>query len=347
MAEEELWADARETAEDLATRCRICLGDEESAEDPLVSPCACRGSQALIHWRCLEKCQQSALRSGVASHKCTVCLETFSVTLAMTEIPPLHSGKLLVANESLEGTFSRSVILLCHADAIRARGLVLTRPLRQPPGEMQGMLPRTVFLRGGPVCGGRFGLVRYVIGRVGRVPHASFPHAVALADDDGSSRKVWLPDTWSPLGFREMLALVTRLLDEDEDCEVLIFAGYCAWGPQQLDGELRQGVWGLVDGTLSDVDACRRVARAGLLDGDHAEQDGGSEAGSGGLWEEMDIQRVTWVNPASLPPPHPLPPALPHAASGSEGVAASLKPPGPEPGAGTGAGPADDDVGSE
>lgn len=34
--------------------CRICLSPEEEEEDPLISPCKCKGSMSSIHYECLK-----------------------------------------------------------------------------------------------------------------------------------------------------------------------------------------------------------------------------------------------------------------------------------------------------
>jgi len=34
--------------------CRICLDEEDSAENPLIAPCKCSGSLGLIHLNCLK-----------------------------------------------------------------------------------------------------------------------------------------------------------------------------------------------------------------------------------------------------------------------------------------------------
>jgi len=36
------------------TACRICLGEENEAKNPLISPCLCSGSMKHIHVDCLK-----------------------------------------------------------------------------------------------------------------------------------------------------------------------------------------------------------------------------------------------------------------------------------------------------
>lgn len=66
-AEEEDEADAG------ADCCRFCFGGG-CAQSPLLSPCACRGTQAFVHAHCLEAWQRSALISrGALESCCRVC----------------------------------------------------------------------------------------------------------------------------------------------------------------------------------------------------------------------------------------------------------------------------------
>mmetsp|Transcript_23640 Transcript_23640/g.23391 ORF Transcript_23640/g.23391 Transcript_23640/m.23391 type:complete len:180 (+) Transcript_23640:36-575(+) len=37
------------------TTCRICFGESEGSENPLISPCSCTGSVKFIHLRCLQR----------------------------------------------------------------------------------------------------------------------------------------------------------------------------------------------------------------------------------------------------------------------------------------------------
>lgn len=38
-----------------ATVCRICLGEENTEENPMISPCKCAGSMGCIHIECLRE----------------------------------------------------------------------------------------------------------------------------------------------------------------------------------------------------------------------------------------------------------------------------------------------------
>lgn len=55
--------------------CRVCFEGAEPGASPLVSPCQCTGSQAVIHRSCLRRWQRAALGSGnpARARVCGVC----------------------------------------------------------------------------------------------------------------------------------------------------------------------------------------------------------------------------------------------------------------------------------
>jgi hypothetical protein len=79
-AEESASAGAGEEA-----ACRFCFGGASDGE--LISPCACRGTQAHVHVSCLREWQRSALVSrGAREGVCRVCAAPFALPR-----PPLHA----------------------------------------------------------------------------------------------------------------------------------------------------------------------------------------------------------------------------------------------------------------
>lgn len=146
------------------------------------------------------------------------------------------AGSLLVATPALgDPTFLRSVVLLLDHDDDGALGVVINRPTDV---EVESVLPTwrsfatgpQVVFEGGPVA---------------------LDSALGLAD---------VPGDEEPLGFRRVtgrLGLVDldtppELL-EDELRSMRIFAGYAGWGAGQLEGELREGAWYVVDAEPGDV----------------------------------------------------------------------------------------------
>lgn len=148
------------------------------------------------------------------------------------------TGRLLVATPALgDPTFARSVVLLLDHDEEGALGVVINRPT---PVEVGQVLPTWqqfttspgVLFQGGPVAlDSALGL-------------AVMP---AQGDDE-------------PLGWRRVVDGL-GLVDLDTPPEVLaaemvdlrIFAGYAGWGAGQLEAELVEGAWYVVQAEPRDA----------------------------------------------------------------------------------------------
>ncbi|MGX2996936.1 YqgE/AlgH family protein [Streptomyces sp. JNUCC 64] len=156
----------------------------------------------------------------------------------MTEVSSL-TGRLLVATPALaDPNFDRAVVLLLDHDEEGSLGVVLNRPTPVDVGDVLadwGALagePGVVF-QGGPV---------------------SLDSALALAVVPGGSGET------APLGWRPVHGAI-GLVDLETPPELLaaalgslrIFAGYAGWGPGQLEAELREGAWYLVESEPGDV----------------------------------------------------------------------------------------------
>ncbi|EST23803.1 MULTISPECIES: YqgE/AlgH family protein [Streptomyces] len=166
----------------------------------------------------------------------------------MTEVSSL-TGRLLVATPALaDPNFDRAVVLLLDHDEEGSLGVVLNRPTPVDVGdilESWGGLagdPGVVF-QGGPV---------------------SLDSALGLAV---------IPGDEGPLGWRRVHGAI-GLVDLETPPELLaralgslrIFAGYAGWGPGQLENELTEGAWYVVESEPGDVSSPRpeRLWRAVL-----------------------------------------------------------------------------------
>jgi putative transcriptional regulator len=145
-------------------------------------------------------------------------------------------GRLLVATPVLtEGTFSRSVVqLLQHAEEDGALGVVLTRPSGTPLAEV---LPGWALLSPDPVMVFEGGPVQQTaaicLGRLalGAPPEPSYVTVPGAP---------WL-----------------GTVDLDQDAadaveEVRVFAGYAGWSPGQLEAEVEEGAWWVLDALPGD-----------------------------------------------------------------------------------------------
>jgi putative transcriptional regulator len=161
----------------------------------------------------------------------------------MTEVSSL-TGRLLVATPALaDPNFDRAVVLLLDHDEQGSLGVVLNRPTPVGVGDVLAPWaalagePGVVF-QGGPV---------------------SLDSALALAVVPGEDRPGHPAD---PLGWRRVHGAI-GLVDLEAPPELLaaelgslrVFAGYAGWGPGQLEDELSEGAWWVVDSEPGDVSA--------------------------------------------------------------------------------------------
>ncbi|MEU4093962.1 YqgE/AlgH family protein [Streptomyces sp. NPDC026673] len=159
----------------------------------------------------------------------------------MTEVSSL-TGRLLVATPALaDPNFDRAVVLLLDHDEEGTLGVVLNRPtpvgvgdVLEPWAGLAGA-PQVVF-QGGPV---------------------SLDSALGLAVVPGEPRD---GEDDEPLGWRRVYGAI-GLVDLEAPPELLaaelgslrIFAGYAGWGPGQLEDELGEGAWYVVESEPGDV----------------------------------------------------------------------------------------------
>ncbi len=149
--------------------------------------------------------------------------------------PASCKGKLLVATPPLsDPNFDRTVVYILEHTTDGAVGVVLNRPTDEDaPGELHAwtdhMSPPATLFNGGPVD-----------------PSALIALARLTGAVDGS---------WSQVA--EGLGSIDLMLDPWEvahDVHALrVFRGYSGWGSEQLDDELREGAWIVLDAELTDV----------------------------------------------------------------------------------------------
>lgn len=145
-------------------------------------------------------------------------------------------GKLLVAAPMMrEPTFSRTVISVLEHSEDGALGVVINRPGDAslldvvPPVAELASQPAVLFA-GGPV-----------------EPHAAIALGVVAS---GAPAEGWRP---------VIPPVVTVDLDVDPVIlaaslrELRVFAGYAGWSDGQLEGEIAQGAWYVVDSLPSDA----------------------------------------------------------------------------------------------
>jgi len=147
------------------------------------------------------------------------------------------AGKLLVASLSLtDANFFRTVVLMCMHDDESALGLVLNRPLENEP--VEDHLPQFAALAARPGVVFQGGPVEtssaLVLGR---------QHDWVITPTTNSVvRRTALLDLAMP--FEEVGPTLA---------EVRVFAGYAGWTAGQLESELEQEAWFVVDALETDL----------------------------------------------------------------------------------------------
>lgn len=156
----------------------------------------------------------------------------------------LRAGRLLVSSARLEDpNFRRTVVLLLNADEDGALGVVLNRPGELSVGEVlpdwAGLAEPDVLFQGGPV-------------------EVNAALAVGLRRTDAAADQVPHP---APLGGFQVLTGDLGLVDLDRSRADLpvgltalrIYVGYAGWGAEQLQAELAEGSWHILDPQPGDL----------------------------------------------------------------------------------------------
>lgn len=156
--------------------------------------------------------------------------------MAESQSASVRVGQLLIASAALrDPNFTRSLVLILDTDDDGALGVVLNRPTPVPVEEVleawrdQVSEPGTLF-QGGPV---------------------GTDSAIAV----GRRR-----DAEPPVGFRALFGEI-GLVDLDTPPELMdgalvrlrVFAGYSGWGTGQLEAEIAEGSWYVVEAEPDDI----------------------------------------------------------------------------------------------
>lgn len=154
----------------------------------------------------------------------------------MNESLEALTGKLLVASPQLDDSnFARTVILVCSHDAEGAFGLVLNRALEVPvaaaaPDWAVPLASPDVLFEGGPVG-------------------TSMLFALGEGRDVGA--EAWSLAVLPGIGVLDLTRVERAVASGVTRSRV--FAGYAGWGGGQLEGELIQEAWFVVEATEADI----------------------------------------------------------------------------------------------
>ncbi len=149
--------------------------------------------------------------------------------------PATCKGKLLVATPPLtDPNFDRTVVYMLEHSSDGAVGVVLNRPTAEgTPEELSAwaehLSPPATLFHGGPVDASTLIALARLIGPI-----------------EGA---------WSQVA--EGLGSIDMMLDPDEVAHSVeslrVFRGYSGWGAHQLNDELAEGAWIVLDAELTDV----------------------------------------------------------------------------------------------
>jgi hypothetical protein len=67
--------------------CKICLCEENSPKDPLITPCNCKGSCAVVHVECLRSWTNSKIKKEVSDQALSYNFSKFECEICKTLLP--------------------------------------------------------------------------------------------------------------------------------------------------------------------------------------------------------------------------------------------------------------------
>jgi putative transcriptional regulator len=148
--------------------------------------------------------------------------------------PPSLAGELLVAAPSMDDPrFERAVILIVQHSPDGALGIVINKPIGETSiasvfealGQKGDDVPGHVRLfSGGPV--------QPEAGFVVHSPDYRRPETVAVNDR---------------LSMTSSLDILRDIAAKKGPAKILVAFGYAGWGPEQLEGEIKMGAWGIAE----------------------------------------------------------------------------------------------------
>ena len=155
----------------------------------------------------------------------------------MTTLPP-HKGRLLIAEPSIlnDSSFNRSIVLLTEHTTKNSIGFIINKPLQYT---LQDLVPSikcdfTIY-QGGPVEQDNLYFIH-------KIPDL-LPNSTEVANGI----------YWG--GNFEKL---TQLLNENliDESEIRFFLGYSGWAENQLNQELKEESWFIIENCYNNILSC-------------------------------------------------------------------------------------------
>lgn len=148
------------------------------------------------------------------------------------------AGRLLVATPLLtDANFERAVVFMCFHDANGAFGVVLNRPVEARAGDLVPEWSPRITAPGALHAGGP-------------VERSSFLGMGLWSARDTVQAS---PEWWTPIRHGIGMVNLSTDVDDARELEALrIFHGYAGWGAGQLDAEIGEDAWFVVDARADD-----------------------------------------------------------------------------------------------
>lgn len=124
--------------------CYCCFSDEDTKENPLVSPCDCKGDTKWIHMECLRKWHKTGNESNICSvtsvmASCSVCKATYKSSVPLPDgssanifnctLPPPYVSFLVVTKHEMAKQLYNTRFQLSFATAMKPDGKSSNRDL--------------------------------------------------------------------------------------------------------------------------------------------------------------------------------------------------------------------------
>mmetsp|Transcript_17288 Transcript_17288/g.32745 ORF Transcript_17288/g.32745 Transcript_17288/m.32745 type:complete len:857 (+) Transcript_17288:487-3057(+) len=124
--------------------CYMCFDDEDTLENPLISPCKCRGDTRYVHVNCLRKWHTAEADNQICflssvDATCSVCKTTFKsdfklkdgrlVKLFKSSLEPPYVSLLVATKHEMAQRLFNTRFQLSFSSIIKADGKNATRPL--------------------------------------------------------------------------------------------------------------------------------------------------------------------------------------------------------------------------
>lgn len=125
--------------------CYMCFDDENSAENPLITPCKCRGDTRFVHVNCLRKWHTAEADNQICflssvDATCSVCKSTFKsdfrlkdgrlVKLFKSSLEPPYVSLLVATKHEMAQRLYNTRFQLSFSTILKADGKNASRPLQ-------------------------------------------------------------------------------------------------------------------------------------------------------------------------------------------------------------------------